>query len=118
MVDRVMQEERRKHRRVRVPLLVQYRFSPLAELRTDYATDVSEGGIFIATSEPVLPGTPVQLQFFTREDLELINAEGRVTRSTPEGQGVQFARVAPEDVPRLAAFIARVRERQRTTPPG
>ena len=113
----VSHDDRRKHPRVRVPLLVQYLFSPLGELRTDYASDLSEGGIFINNPEPVLPGTPIQLQFLTREGLELVNAEGRVVRTANGGQGVQFVRLLPDDLRRLTELITRVQERQRAGEP-
>ncbi|MEW5848400.1 MAG: PilZ domain-containing protein [Myxococcota bacterium] len=108
-----MDSDKRRFKRVRIPLLVQYRFSPLGEFRTDYAVNVSEGGLFISNAEAVPEGSVVFLQFLTREGMHLISGEGRVVRNGRDGgQGVQFIRLDPADLERLHELIDRV-ERQR-----
>lgn len=102
-------QETRKHPRVRIPLLVQYRFSPLDPFNTDYASDISESGIFITHAEPKPPGTPVFLQFVTRDGFHLVSAEGKVVRNAPGGgQGVHFIRLEPQDLDRLQELVQRL----------
>jgi hypothetical protein len=98
---------RRRHDRVKMPLLVQYRTNPLEEFRTDYAADVSEGGIFLQNPVPLPEGTVLQVQFLTRANVRLVSVEARVVRTVPkEGQGVAFIRLDPEDQAALVAALA------------
>ena len=57
----------RRHARVEVPLLVQYRLGALEEPRFDYALNVSQSGLFIATEEDLKIGTQVFVQLTTRD---------------------------------------------------
>lgn len=81
---------RRRHPRVDVPLLVQYRFGALEEFRTDYALNVSVSGMFIATDEVRPPGTRVFVQLTTRDGRHLLQGEGRVVRAADGGYAIEL----------------------------
>ena len=104
--------DKRRHPRVRMPLLVQYRTSALQAFKTDYASDISEGGVFLSTAELLPEGTVVFLQFVTRDGMHLISAQARVVRTAEGGQGVQFVRLDAADLSRVQALVERGR------PPG
>ena len=80
----------RRHKRVDVPLLVQYRFGALEELRTEYALNVSVGGMFICTQEQKPIGTRVFVQLTTRDGAHFLQGEGKVVRSEDGGYAIQL----------------------------
>ena len=91
-----MPKHERKHPRTRVSLLVQYRFNSLEDFLAEYATNLSPGGIFIATEEPSPVGTMLYVQFSLKDGSKLIEGMGRVahvqqpTKDQPRGMGVEF----------------------------
>ncbi len=104
---------KRRFPRVRIPMLVQYRTSPLEPFQTDYASDISEGGIFLSNHHPMAPGTVMFLQFVTRDGMHLISAEARVVHGHGEGgQGMQFVKLDPADHNALHALVERVLKTQ------
>jgi uncharacterized protein (TIGR02266 family) len=74
--------------------------------------DLSRGGVFIATYQPLPPGTAVSL-FFVLPDGHTIHADGiaRWTREAsddaPPGMGVAFQLLRPEDVQAIERFCAK-----------
>ena len=102
----------RRHPRVKTPILVQYRTSPLEEFKTDYACNISEGGILLSNVTTLAEGTVVFLQFVTRDGMELVSAQARVVRSGEDGQGVQFVRLEPADLRAVQQLVERMLQRQ------
>lgn len=94
--------ERRRHPRVPLNLLVQYRFDTFDEFMAEYAADLSEGGMFIETDEPRAVGDVVYLQFALRDGTHLIEGLGRVARivepaeGRPGGMGIEFVNMDGE----------------------
>ena len=81
---------------------------------TGFSTNISEGGLFIATVQYVQRGTPVDLRF-TLPNGAQVSAHGEVrwTREindkTPDifpGVGVQFIGLAPEAAQAIKEFVA------------
>lgn len=81
---------RRRHPRVEVPLLVQYRYGALEEPRIDYALNVSQSGLFIATDDARPPGTRVFVQLTTRDGAHFLQGEGEVVRTAEEGYAIEL----------------------------
>lgn len=107
--------ERRIAPRVRIPLLVQYRYGPFDDLRTNYAIDVSSSGLFITLEEAPPPGTQVFVQLTTREG-HLLRGEGRVVRTEEEGAAVELAGFDDQARAILEAVVAEALARQRFIP--
>lgn len=80
----------RRHQRVAVPLLVQYRFDALEEPRFDYALNVSQSGLFIATDAERPIGTRVFVQLTTRDGAHFLQGEGRVVRTFGGGYAIEL----------------------------
>jgi len=102
----------RRYPRARVPLLVQYRFSPLEEYQTDYSADVSRGGMFIYADQPHPVGTLLFIQFITRDGARIIRGQGRIVRAAaaegPEarsGQAVEFLDFDEDDARFLEELV-------------
>ncbi len=84
----------RRHHRAQIPLLVQYRAGPLDELRTDYALNVSQSGLFIDADVDYPVGSRVFVQVTTRDGEHFLQGEGRVVRV---GQGCAIELVGFDD---------------------
>jgi hypothetical protein len=98
--------ERRKHPRYpfQADVEVQWGFETLPAL----ATDISEGGMFIATTNPLWVGASftARLQLGTP-----ITLNCTVRRVLPgKGMGVLFVEVAPEQQKQLAELIQKIAE--------
>lgn len=81
-------------------------YEPIESLVNQYTTNLSRGGVFIRTTQPMAVGTEVNLKIPVYgddeddDDLRFIEGLGRVVRadSTPggEGIGVEFVQLTPE----------------------
>jgi uncharacterized protein (TIGR02266 family) len=75
------------------------------------AADVSAGGVFVGTAEPLAVGTDVTL-YFTLEGGRTLHAEGSVRWTRPRsadqapGMGVAFTRLSPEDQRAIGDYCA------------
>lgn len=103
---------KRKHPRVDVPLLVQYRFGALEELRTEYALNVSVGGMFIATQEKKPPGTRVFVQLTTRDGAHFLQGEGKVVRASDGGYAIELLGFDAEAQAVLARLVEEARAKE------
>jgi uncharacterized protein (TIGR02266 family) len=93
----------RTQKRTPVTLKIKFKSETLEQFIERYAVDVSQGGIFIRTKEPLAVGTQMKFEFQLRDASPLIAGEGTVvwTRendpSRPAiapGMGVRFDRLA------------------------
>lgn len=84
-----MNERRIAHRKP-VRFLVQHQSSAEAGYEVDYASDLSAGGLFIASRATPPPRSTVHVQFAPGRDAPLVSAFARVTHVTPEGFGAAF----------------------------
>lgn len=93
----------RQGKRTPVTLKIKFKSETLEQFIERYAVDVSQGGIFIRTKEPLAVGTQMKFEFQLRDASPLIAGEGTVvwTRendpSRPTiapGMGVRFDRLA------------------------
>ena len=110
-------DNRRKHSRTRMALLVQYRFNTLEDFLAEYATNVSPGGMFIETDAPSPAGSTLHLQFSLKDGSRLIDGLARVVRVVPQGNaagppgmGVEFLELDEESrriIERLCAHHGR-----------
>jgi uncharacterized protein (TIGR02266 family) len=103
----------RKDKRAPVSLKVRFKSATVDEFIEHYSRDVSNGGIFIKSSQPLAIGTLLKFQFQLQDESALIRGVGRVvwTRAPeaaqadqPAGMGVKFIKV--DDASR--AMVARV----------
>ena len=102
--------ERREHRRVLVSMEVDYRCDKTFLFA--YITDLSAMGIFIQTSEPLPPGTLLNLRFQPPGGAQL-DVEGRVIWVNPPrkhdsinpGMGVQFVDLTPAQREQIKVLV-------------
>tara|TARA_B100000925_G_C21744963_1_gene360922 strand:+ start:215 stop:565 length:351 start_codon:yes stop_codon:yes gene_type:complete len=80
MTNEENNEDRRRHPRVAIPMLVQYRIEDVPEVLTDYTADISESGALLYTDKVTEPGARVFVHITTRIG-EFLEAEGKVVRT-------------------------------------
>jgi len=102
--------ERREHQRVLVSMEVDYRCDETFLFA--YITDVSAMGIFIQTSDPLPPGTLLNLRFKPPGGAQM-DVEGRVIWVNPPrkhdsinpGMGVQFVDLTPAQREQIKVLV-------------
>lgn len=102
--------ERRKYARVDLNLLIQYRFDSLDEFLVEYASNISEGGIFLRTDAPRNMGSMVYLQFALRDGTTLIEGLGKVVHVNPAGSaepglGIEFVSLDEDSKEMIRAIV-------------
>jgi molecular chaperone DnaK len=103
----------RKYTRTALSLLVQYRFNTFDDFLAEYAVNLSPGGMFIRTSEPLEEGAMIYLQFSLKDGSKLIEGLGRVVRvnapgdaTHPPGMGIEFVNFDEESMTLVAEICA------------
>ena len=109
-----MAEPNDKELRGPVNLRIKFRSASLQQFIERYGVDVSRGGIFIRTREPLPVGTRLKLDFQLVDAAPLFQGDGTVvwireydpgkTGVTP-GMGVRFDRLTPESQPTLDKIL-------------
>jgi uncharacterized protein (TIGR02266 family) len=96
-------------------LRIKFRSASLEQFIERYAVDVSRGGIFIRTREPLAVGTLLRLELQLQDGTPLLAGDGTViwiresdpARPTvPPGMAVRFDTVTPETQPTLDRILA------------
>jgi len=116
---RVQMPERRDEQRIEVELEVRYRTAQ--EFLSAYSWNISGGGIFIRTQQPLPLNREVQLRFTLPGIDRTFMAHGLVVwtnphpsrSSFPSGMGIKFMDLDPAAKNILADFV----ESKRTPPP-
>lgn len=109
----VTDDEKRRHERVPLSLLVQYRFNSFEDFLAEYSADISVGGLFIRTEEPREEGAMIYLQFWLNDGSKLIEGLGRVVRVNAvggadpvAGMGVEFLNFDEDSMALIHEIIA------------
>lgn len=101
---------RNRRRAERVPVNSEFGTLP----GPTYVSDLSEGGVFVHTDQLLAIGSAVELRFTVLlEDPVVLQARGRVVRhqDDPRGMGIEFTRIAPDVVLRIADVVTHARPR-------
>ncbi len=112
------QDDRRKHSRTPLSLLVQFRFNTFEDFLADYSVNISPGGMFIRTDDPQEEGAIIYLQFSLKDGSRLIEGMGKVVRCNlpgaagrTAGMGIEFLNFDDESMA-LINEICATREAQ------
>ena len=110
-----MDPNTRQAKRAPVTLKIKFKSATLDQFIERYAVDVSPGGIFIRTKEPLAVGTQMRFEFQLRDATPLITGDGTVvwTRendparpNAAPGMGVRFDRLGDGSQPILDRILA------------
>jgi len=115
MSEDVSGRERRRHVRVKLNQLIQYRFAAFDDFHSEYAADLSESGMFIETDEPRQLGDTISVQFALRNGTRLVECLAKVVRVEPAGaqepgMGVEFIGLDEESLNLLREIIVRTQD--------
>jgi len=106
-----------------VNLRIKFRSESLEQFIERYAVDVSRGGIFIRTREPLAVGTQLKLDFQYQNGGPLMAGDGTVVwirdpdpsrPNIPPGMGVRFDRLSPESQAVLELLLADKAKREKS----
>jgi len=109
--------DRRQHPRASIRLKV--KFPDLTTLLENYAKDISQGGIFIPTTDPKPVGVVIGLTLIHPDNGEEIEIQGEVVRIVSErearqqkgkklvpGMGIKFINLEPHQQTAIQGFLA------------
>lgn len=103
--------DRRLRGAPRVVVEVEIGLTSESHIYTGLSLDISTGGVFVATYDPVPTGSAVAL-YFVLPDGHVVNAEGVVrwmraaSGEAPPGMGVAFVNISRESLAHIAEFCA------------
>ncbi|NOZ87860.1 MAG: TIGR02266 family protein [Deltaproteobacteria bacterium] len=103
--------EKRRFPRRPLTLLIQYRGESLEALIAEYAEDVSLGGMFIRTDEPVPQGSIIFVQFTLPDGSSLFEGLAKVAwarepgNNAPAGMGIEFLNLDQESRAVLKSLV-------------
>lgn len=108
-------DERRKHPRVPVRIRIQYRVAD--QFFTDYIQNLSLGGIFVETTNPLPVRTALKVQFALPSMEEPIVADGVVVHrveigkgnsKAPSGMGIRFSQLDERNKRALEIYLQKL----------
>src|SRR5215469_5386127 len=116
MPEKVERPQKARANRLQHELLVAYR--SMDGFITDWAVNISRGGMFINTRNPLAVGTTVRLIISLPDTAFPFDLTGRVTRvaefNNPSnqvpGMGIEFVDVDDEKRARIERFVERLRK--------
>ena len=120
-----MEQPPSKETRVPVNLRIKFRSETLEQFVERYAVDVSRGGIFIRTREPLAVGTQLKFDFQLQDTSPLMAGEGTVVwirehdpnrAGVTPGMGVRFDKLTPASQPVLDKILADKGKREPSGP--
>ena len=93
----------RKDKRAPVSLKVRFKSATVDEFIEQYAKDISHGGLFIKSKQPMAIGTLLKFEFQLKDESKLIQGVGRVVwkreagdsdgDDKPAGMGIKFIKM-------------------------
>ncbi len=109
-----MSEPTPKEQRGPTNLRIKFRSATLEQFIERYAADVSRGGVFIRTREPLAVGTQLRLELQLQDATPLLSGEGTVIwirendpsrANVAPGMAVRFDKLSPETEPTLERIL-------------
>jgi type IV pilus assembly protein PilZ len=103
----------------RLPVEIEVNLTSDHNFYTAFTQNISEGGLFVATTRLLPVGTLIEFSFTLNDDPDPIRAKGRVrwvrdpmlyNRDTVPGMGIEFIELDPPTQKRVNDFIARKRD--------
>jgi len=106
-------DERRSAPRVSAHLHLHLVYEDLDELVESYSRDISEGGIYVKTENPLPIGSKVQLKIsIVHQELmyidalcEVVHADEKNGADPSRGMGVRFIEISPEGQQFIREFV-------------
>lgn len=114
IINRVTSDKRRK---TRVPFEVKIEYRTVGSFLSDWSANISQGGLFIQTANPLKEGTSVRMIFSLPGIPLLFDLNGRVRwtqpgagAGKPAGMGIEFVHVDDRIRKRIQSYIKSIDE--------
>lgn len=113
-------DNRRRHPRVPLNMLVQVRAKDYDDLLERFAPNISQSGVYIETDKPHAEGATIYFQLTLNDDGALIEAMGKVVRAVgpkeaeapmKPGMGVEFLSMTDASSAHLTQLVQDRQER-------
>lgn len=102
-------DNKRRHER----LLINQEFGSIDDFIAEYVSDISRGGVFIRSKQPLPVGTKVNLKFSViLDDFHTVEGEGEVVRTVEDGENVGMGVVFTELTEASRGIIEELVKRQ------
>jgi uncharacterized protein (TIGR02266 family) len=101
----------------RAPVTVRIEYGSVDAMFSEFTRNINEGGLFIATEQPLALEEQVQLQFQLPGGDEPVKASGRVVRvqeataDEPSGMGIEFEELDSAARGRINELVLQLRTR-------
>ena len=105
-----MWPKKREHKRHKIDLPVKIKLKSYDDFITQYITDISAGGLFIATPTPYEIGNLIDIEFYLEDEQKhFFKVRGRVVRlhDSPNGMGIQFTEIEEESQALIDQLMAK-----------
>jgi len=103
---KTVENEQRRHSRKDILLPVDY--ASYDNCFRDFIRDISVGGVFIETKQPLLAGQKIAMTFMTPDNQNHFKINGKIVRDVPDGIGVKFDETAPEQLTQIKSFLSKM----------
>lgn len=108
---------RDKRRQQRHPVILKVDYRNVNKFFTDFAENLSAGGMFIATRRPLSPGTTITVEFMLPDTSVKIKTKAEVvwsrnatkSRSHKRGMGIRFSELTNEDKKKIDLMVSRLK---------
>ena len=104
--EKTVENEQRRHSRKDTLLPVDY--ASYDKSFRDFIRDISEGGVFIETKQPLMPGHKIAMTFMTTDNQHHFKINGKIVRYVQDGIGVKFDKITSEQTTQIKAFLSRI----------
>lgn len=106
------------HQRQHLRVEINQEFEAIEDYIAEYVSNISQGGVFIRSKNPLPLGTRVNLKFSViLDDVEIVEGEGEVVRiedaADGAGMGVAFTRLTAESKGLIDQIIERATHQMR-----
>ena len=108
-------EEIERRKSPRAEFVVRIEYQTIDALFSEFARDINEGGLFVATDTPQPVGTDVELEFKLPGADQPVEVMGRVVRteesetSETKGMGIEFENLNAEIRQRINEIVRKLR---------
>ena len=105
------EDNRRKNERVEAGFVIQIKCDTFDQFLEEHAVNISQGGIFIQTTQSYSVGTLLHFQFTSIDQGELIDGLGRVVHVKQDeagnhGVGLEFLNLSDESEEVIEKIVA------------
>jgi len=101
-----LEGELRLHSRKDILLPVDY--ASYDKCFRDFARDISEGGVFIETKQPLMAGQKIAMTFMATDNQHHFKINGKIVRDVKDGIGVKFDKTTSEQIAQIKAFLSTI----------